>query len=248
MLIHIFGVDSAESILSIESVEQWRFFLKTSNLLLFLKEININLHDKPFIIFIDEFDILLSSQYEAVCSSLLMKLRGIKSTTDIKLAKFLVSEGVLENADEPHTFKMTSTFMDLLVRKFVIPIICVLKRASDLSYKTAHMSIYYVNVPRESVHDTELNRILVNWLRYGHNYCDIVILPPITCQTSHNQPTIILELLSTTNKELREHFDRVQINFRRRESGTIWALRQFVRLRAGGLRIIKRYMSLVLGV
>ncbi|CAG8635673.1 5891_t:CDS:2, partial [Funneliformis caledonium] len=194
----IFGVDSAESILSIESVEQW--------------------------------------------SSLLMNLRGIKSTTDIKLAKFLVSEGVLENADEPHTFKMTSTFMDLLVRKFVIPILYpyapkttvlrrnngtidtlkvlyeainffdkgVLKGASDLSYKTAHMKV---------VGQWHLTKPLPNG-GYGHNYCDIVIMPPITCQTSHNQPTIILELLSTTNKELREHFDRVQINFRRRE--VVW--------------------------
>ncbi|GBB91575.1 hypothetical protein RclHR1_18950004 [Rhizophagus clarus] len=104
-----------------------------------------------------------------------------------------------------------------------------------------------VKVICESVYDTELSRILVNWLskerklevvgqwhlskplpngEYEHKYCDIVIKPPITCsQTSYDQPTIIFELLATaTNKELKEHFDRVLIYADQRFAGEKWVI------------------------
>jgi|SRR5581483_2705176 len=81
MLIHTLGINSAGSIPPIESADQFgEAFLKTNDLFLLLEEENMNLPDKPFVIFIDEFDILLSSLYETVCSSFLTKLRGIKTS------------------------------------------------------------------------------------------------------------------------------------------------------------------------
>jgi hypothetical protein len=90
------------------------------------------------------------------------------------------------------------------------------------SYKTACVavnSLENVTVPRESVYDAELYRIMTNWfsefivtgqwhLKYranghvNHKYIDIVISRP-------GHPTIALELLATaTKKELNEHYER----------------------------------------
>ena len=103
----------------------------------------------------------------------------------------------------------------------------VITNAFARSFKTAR-DLYVggqkmEHVPRESVYDTELNRILVNWLcRMGgfevtgqwhmvqnhdgekdkHSYSDIVI--------TTDRQKIVLELLATaTKKELDEHFERV---------------------------------------
>ncbi|KAF0517974.1 transcriptional regulator [Gigaspora margarita] len=102
----------------------------------------------------------------------------------------------------------------------------IIRRAFDRSFKTAHMYVKGqedVLVPRESVYDTELNRILVNWIakqigsevtgqwhivepfanqKNKHAYSDIVIKTP--------KQTIILELLATaTKKELDKHAVKV---------------------------------------
>ena len=103
----------------------------------------------------------------------------------------------------------------------------IISNAFDRSYKIADN--LYVDgkqknqVPRESVYDTELSRILVNWLvkkggyivigqwhivekhdseKDKHSYSDIVI--------TTDRQKIVLELLATaTKKELDEHFERV---------------------------------------
>ncbi|CAI2171739.1 9884_t:CDS:10, partial [Funneliformis geosporum] len=324
---------------SFESADQFgEAFLKMSNLLS-LKEKNMNLLDKPFIIFIDEFDILLSPRYEALLSfnirdsfsnpnftkdqvKILYKefmdeyeieieeqviediyaqtnghaglvnlcehcelykinsfgriiakygtfdrlikslsssdvsealdllrthflisldVEDITNTTDIKLAEFLISEGVLRNNDTIDTLKVLQKAINFFDK-------CILKRASALSYKIALMKVNKetkVKVSRESVYDTELSRNLINWLskerrfevvdqwhlskplpngEYEHKYCDIVIKPPITrSQTSHNQPTIVLELLATaTNKELAEYFDRALTYADQLSAGEKW--------------------------
>ncbi|CAI2186003.1 1650_t:CDS:2 [Funneliformis geosporum] len=229
---------------SFESADQFgEAFLKMSNLLS-LKEKNMNLLDKPFIIFIDEFDILLSPRYEALLSfnirdsfsnpnftkdqvKILYKefmdeyeieieeqviediyaqtnghaglvnlcepkygtfdrlikslsssdvsealdllrthflisldVEDITNTTDIKLAEFLISEGVLRNNDTIDTLKVLQKAINFFDK-------CILKRASALSYKIALMKVNKetkVKVSRESVYDTELSRNLINWL------------------------------------------------------------------------------------
>jgi len=102
--------------------------------------------------------------------------------------------------------------------------------ASAHSFKKALVSVggyNNVNVPRESVYQTELDRILVKWLgtqrnfevtgqwhltqpqkkknKGGkHQYCDIVIMGP----DSSSQPIVILELLATgTQNNLDEHYE-----------------------------------------
>ncbi|PKY53971.1 hypothetical protein RhiirA4_472487 [Rhizophagus irregularis] len=100
----------------------------------------------------------------------------------------------------------------------------IIHRAFDQSFKTAHVYVKgqkSVLVPRESVYDTELNRILVNWIisqigsevtvhmvehraekKDKHTYSDIVIKTP--------KQTIVLEILATaTEKELDEHVVKV---------------------------------------
>lgn len=102
----------------------------------------------------------------------------------------------------------------------------IISRAFYQSFKTAHN--VYVNgqknkrVPRESVYDTEMNRILINWIskqrnfevtsqwhlveyhsneKDKHTYSDLVIKTP--------HQTIVLELLATATKtQLNEHFVR----------------------------------------
>ena len=90
-------------------------------------------------------------------------------------------------------------------------------RASSCSYKTPKMNIHGSrHVPRESVYDTELMRILRNWLfNYGwkvhgqwhleggskHKYSDIVL--------KKDNVTIVLELLATGEpNSVRSHIQK----------------------------------------
>lgn len=174
-----------------------------------------------------------------------------------RLVEFLTAEGVLMRDEmKKDNFRMSSIFVDELIRRQVIPelyksaptcavpkkfdgsldIISILKmavqhfdkeiihRAFDRSFKTAHVYVKgqkSILVPRESVYDTELNRILVNWIisqagsevtvhmvehhaekKDKHTYSDIVIKTP--------KQTIVLEILATaTEKELDEHVVKV---------------------------------------
>ncbi|RIA78879.1 hypothetical protein C1645_849727 [Glomus cerebriforme] len=103
----------------------------------------------------------------------------------------------------------------------------IISNAYNRSFKTALVpvdSYRNVKVPRESVYDTELNRILINWVvkecnfqvtgqwhlidhtgnnqKDKHYYSDIVIVTPLQ--------TVVLELLATpTINELDKHFERV---------------------------------------
>ncbi len=126
----------------------------------------------------------------------------------------------------PQTDEGSLKVLDALIeaiRCFDKTIIC---NAFNRSFKTALVKVdgcQNKKVPRESVYDTELNRILVNWVKecnFGvtgqwhlidhadndkkdkHYYSDIVI-------TSQHQ-TVVLELLaSATKNELNKHFERV---------------------------------------
>jgi hypothetical protein len=173
-----------------------------------------------------------------------------------RLAEFLTAEGVLiRDKIEIDNFRMSSIFIDEIIRQQVIPelyksipicavpkkpdgsldIINILKmsiqffdegiiyKAFDRSFKTAYVYVKgqkNMLVPKESVYDTELIRILVNWIAKQagfqvtgqwhlieyhadkHTYSNIVIKTP--------KQTIVLELLATaTKKELDEHFVKV---------------------------------------
>ncbi|PKY53660.1 hypothetical protein RhiirA4_499407 [Rhizophagus irregularis] len=112
----------------------------------------------------------------------------------------------------------------------------IISNAFIRSFKVA--STLYVDgqkekqVPQENVYDTELNRILVNWLnifevtgqwhmvkshakKHVHTYSDIVI-------TTKRQ-RIVLELLATATKEdLDEHFERVLKYAEKLSADDIW--------------------------
>ncbi|PKK55553.1 hypothetical protein RhiirC2_832089, partial [Rhizophagus irregularis] len=176
-----------------------------------------------------------------------------------RLADFLIVEGVLiRKSDNEFSYRMSSIFVDGLVRREVIPLLykscptipvpridedylkvldvliesircfdkTIICNAFKRSFKTALVKVggrQNRMVPRESVYDTELNRILVNWIvnecnfevtgqwhlidhadndeKDKHYYSDITIMTP--CQT------VVLELLASANKEeLNEHFER----------------------------------------
>ncbi|CAG8476304.1 9298_t:CDS:2 [Funneliformis mosseae] len=148
------------------------------------------------------------------------------------LAEFLTAEAI------PELFKSTPTvavpekcdgFLDIVnVLKTVVHFFDqdIISRAFYRSFKTARD--VYVNgqkdkrVPRESTYDTEMNRVLINWIskqrnfevtclwhfveycaneKNKHTYSDIVIKTP--------RQTVVLELLATaTRTQLNEHFVR----------------------------------------
>jgi hypothetical protein len=185
-----------------------------------------------------------------------------------RLAEFLTAEGILMR-DEMYKFRMSSIFVDELIRRQVIPvlyksaptcavpkkldgsldIINILKMAiqffdKEIIYKGFDWSPKFANakgqknvlVPRESVYDAELNRILVNWIsdkQIGfevnglchlvehcdecnkHTYSDMVIKTP-------NQ-IIVLELLATaTNKELDKHFAKMLDYAKKLSANEMW--------------------------
>ncbi|CAG8632328.1 8857_t:CDS:2, partial [Paraglomus brasilianum] len=95
-----------------------------------------------------------------------------------------------------------------------------------------------VMVPRETVYDAELNRILMNWLvvhgnfqiagqwytntkeclvgqrrKVKNRYCDLVITPEFdsTASITIRHPGVLLELIASADeKNLEEHFERAQ--------------------------------------
>ncbi|RUS22703.1 hypothetical protein BC937DRAFT_87685 [Endogone sp. FLAS-F59071] len=171
---------------------------------------------------------------------------SIKDNKERKLADFLTAEGVLLKPDiDGSCYHMASAFIDLFIQKFVISkkypnapstpipkqyeggplnILEVLKeslkffdkglieRAADRSYKRANNIL----VPRESVYNGELFRILKIWLfnlgnykvtgqwhlRKHVKYSDIVI-------DKLNNPNVVLELLASENPDfVQNHIDR----------------------------------------
>ncbi|PKY30009.1 hypothetical protein RhiirB3_392248 [Rhizophagus irregularis] len=115
------------------------------------------------------------------------------------------------------------------------------RRLTSLTWSFKVASTLYVDgkkekqVPQENVYNTELNRILVNWLvknngfevtgqwhmveshakKHVHTYSDIVI-------TTKRQ-RIVLELLATaTKKDLDEHFERVLEYAEKLSADDIW--------------------------
>ncbi|CAH1766624.1 5577_t:CDS:2 [Entrophospora sp. SA101] len=157
----------------------------------------------------------------------------IRDNENCKLAEFLVAEGVLMcvgDIEASQKFQITMDTLDVLLN--VIPFFekDIIGYASAHSFKKAPVPVggyNGVNVPRESVYQTELDRILVKWLgtqrnfevtgqwhltqpqkkknKGGkHQYCDIVIMGP----DSSSQPIVILELLATgTQNNLDEHYE-----------------------------------------
>jgi hypothetical protein len=98
----------------------------------------------------------------------------------------------------------------------------LIRLAAVRSYKQSKVTVgglRVVRVPRESVYDTELMRILTNWIgkqeayaingqwhlqtdQNKHKYCDIVISKPTT-------PTVVLELLATGDVSfVRAHIEK----------------------------------------
>jgi hypothetical protein len=139
----------------------------------------------------------------------------------------------------PQTDDGSLNVLDALIeaiRCFDKTIIC---NAFNRSFKTALVKVdgrQNKKVPRESVYDTELNRILVNWIvkecnfevtgqwHHADNdekdkqyYSDIIIM-------SLHQ-TVVLELLaSATKNELNQHFERVLNYAEMLSANDIWII------------------------
>ncbi|CAG8640408.1 10353_t:CDS:2, partial [Paraglomus brasilianum] len=82
----------------------------------------------------------------------------------------------------------------------------LLRIATALSYKSSEVHVRgrtKLQVPRESVYNTELIRLLTNWLgNEKHKYCDVVI-------KKKDKPTILLELLASGNEDtIQAHIDK----------------------------------------
>jgi hypothetical protein len=129
--------------------------------------------------------------------------------------------------------------LDIL--KALKQVVCVFDKEtikSRNSFKLARVLVNNANnreVPRESVYDAELYRIMSNWLgrftvtgqwhlKYrasGHinnKYVDIVI-----ARSDH--PTIAFELLaSATKKELKEHYERALIYDKKLPANETWVV------------------------
>ncbi|KAF0519593.1 transcriptional regulator [Gigaspora margarita] len=196
----------------------------------------------------------------------------IHSLKERKLAEFLTAEGVLIRDEVvPYNFRMSSIFVDDLIRREVIPVlyesapICAVPRKGNSldtlkilqmaiqffdkpiifngftrSFKIAHA--LYVDgekkrqVPREGIYDSELNRVLINWLAINngiqvtgqwhlieshtnekdeHTYSDIVI-------TTKRQ-IIVLEILATASEsDLNNHFEIVLAYANKLFADDIW--------------------------
>ncbi|CAG8528853.1 7476_t:CDS:2 [Racocetra fulgida] len=176
------------------------------------------------------------------------------------LAWFLTAAGVLVPGDNDGTFKISSPLqviphVFLTSPKVDVPyhpstgtldIFEVLKQVirvfdretikSCNSFKLARVLVsnsYDRKVPRESVYDAELYRIMSNWLgrftitgqwhlkyraseHISNKYVDIVISQP-------DHPTIALELLATaTKKELKEHYERALLCDKKLPADETW--------------------------
>ncbi|CAG8781083.1 45941_t:CDS:1, partial [Gigaspora margarita] len=132
----------------------------------------------------------------------------------------------------------TGTLNVLEVLKQVVRVFDQETIKSRNSFKLARVPVGNANnreVPRESVYDAELYRIMSNWLgrftitgqwhlKYrasGHinnKYVDIVIARP-------DHPTIALELLATaTKKELKEHYERALLYDNKLPADEAWVV------------------------
>uniref|UniRef100_U9TG30 Uncharacterized protein n=1 Tax=Rhizophagus irregularis (strain DAOM 181602 / DAOM 197198 / MUCL 43194) TaxID=747089 RepID=U9TG30_RHIID len=157
---------------------------------------------------------LLQSRFSGV-----LDFVTIYNDVEDQLAQFLVAEGVLIRDEMTKYADLAKSYSSCIQ---VFP-----KNAFDKSYKVADdlyvNGIKNIQVPQESVYDTELCRVLVNWIvkaggievdgqwhivencdnrRNKHLYSNIVI-------TADHQ-RIVLELLATaTQNDLDEHFKSV---------------------------------------
>ncbi|RIA95495.1 hypothetical protein C1645_802961 [Glomus cerebriforme] len=197
----------------------------------------------------------------------------IHDSEEKKLAEFLTAEGVLiRNEMKKNNFRMSSVFVNDLIRKQVIPVLyksaptCVVPLKKDDSLDTLkilQMAIQFFDkdiisnafirsfkiakdlyvdgeknkrVPQEKIYDTELNRILVNWLVKNnglevtgqwhlveshankpdsHAYSNIVI--------TMEYQRIVFELLATASKkDINEHAERVLKYAKRLSADDIW--------------------------
>jgi hypothetical protein len=140
----------------------------------------------------------------------------------------------------PQTDEGSLKVLDALIeaiRCFDKTIIC---NASNRSFKTALVKVNgcdNVKVPRESIYDTELNRILVNWIvkeckfevtgqwhlidHVDNDEKDKNYYSYITIMSQHQ--TVVLELLaSATKNELNKHFERVLIYAEMLSADDVW--------------------------
>ncbi|KAG0195935.1 hypothetical protein BGX31_005699 [Mortierella sp. GBA43] len=93
---------------------------------------------------------------------------------------------------------------------------------------------HYKDVPRESVYDNQLLRILTNWFKAsgyeatgqwhthddkGHSkYSDIVI-------SKDNKPTVVMEILATATKDsILEHFERAMLYKEKIGASAAWMI------------------------
>ncbi|CAG8761697.1 8437_t:CDS:2, partial [Racocetra fulgida] len=174
------------------------------------------------------------------------------------LAMFLTTEGVLIPGEDAGTYKQivpkvfpTSPKVEVPYHPStgVLDILTTLTQVvrvfdqetikSNNSFKIAHVPVNNANnreVPRESVYDAELYRVMSNWLsrftvtgqwhlKYragGHinnKYVDIVISRP-------DHPTIALELLATaTKEEFKEHYEWAILYDKKLPADETWGLR-----------------------
>ncbi|PKC62254.1 hypothetical protein RhiirA1_465407 [Rhizophagus irregularis] len=172
---------------------------------------------------------LLQSRFSGV-----LDFVTIYNDIEDQLAQFLVAERVLIRDEmTKYAYKMSSSLIDMLIWQRVIPLVYksfpknIISSAFDKSYKVADdlyvNGIKNIQVPQESVYDTELCRVLVNWIvkaggievdgqwhivencdnrRNKHLYSNIVI--------TADRQRIVLELLATaTQNDLDEHFKSV---------------------------------------
>ncbi|CAG8579540.1 8880_t:CDS:2 [Gigaspora rosea] len=162
------------------------------------------------------------------------------------LALFLTAEGVLVPGDNDGTFKISSPFVRWMILQQIIPHVFQTSPKVDVPYhpSTGTLDIFEVlkqvirvfDLPRESVYDAELYRIMSNWLgrftvtgqwhlKYrasehiiSNKYIDIIISRP-------EHPTIALELLATaTKKELKEHYERALLYDKKLPADETWVV------------------------
>ncbi|CAG8740359.1 16435_t:CDS:2, partial [Dentiscutata erythropus] len=157
------------------------------------------------------------------------------------LVRFLKAEGVLIPGENAGTYvevlyhPSTGT-LDIL--KALKQVVCIFDREIMKfrnSFKTAHVLVNNVDkleVPRKSVYNAELYRIMSNWLveftvtgqwhlkyrtsgHINHKYVNIIISRP--------NKTIALELLATaTKKELKEHYEWALIYDKKLPADETW--------------------------
>lgn len=121
----------------------------------------------------------------------------------------------------------------------------IIHQGSLRAYKNSkHLRVgskYAVSVPRESVYDAEVYRILVNWLTYEHDieitsqwhlesigedgyyhhsYCDLTLKLP-----HEERPVAVIELLATaSHSTLERHFKQIFSYAKQLQPKEIWII------------------------